>query len=127
MVSHLEPEGQQELLDEWVREYGHYEAHVRCASATGDRVIRFLVITEPEWMRLEGDAMVLETPDPNGRLFERAGAVMRRKAYGEPITLAEVLTGWPPPPLDRSRDYARQLMYPEIPSVRDLNPGSGDE
>ncbi|MER6947419.1 hypothetical protein ABT294_25635 [Nonomuraea sp. NPDC000554] len=128
MVSYPEPEAQQELLDSWVREYGQYETHVRGASPTGrwhaDRVIRFLVITEPEWMRLEGDALVLETSDSNGRLFERAGSVMRRKPHGEPITLAEVLTGWPPPPLDRSRDYAKRLMYPGLPSVRDLHPGS---
>jgi hypothetical protein len=93
VVSYPEPENQQEVIDSWVHEYGEYESHVKAAVFGPERdkqVVRFLVIIIPD------EPLTLETPDPNGRLFERASAVKRSKPYGERVTLREMLTGWPP-------------------------------
>lgn len=92
----IDEAARRETLTSWVREHGHQQATVRTSAGK----IRYLVITDPDTMILEGDALTLEIDDPDGTLGETAGRAMsaahdraaaEKTSFG--VTLAELVNG----------------------------------
>lgn len=99
IVHHHEADDVQAQLDAWVAEYGRFEAVVRGVPGR----IRYLVVTDPERMVLEGQTLTLECSDPNGRLSQRADNALREahrlaswNDHPFKVTLAELINGVTP-------------------------------
>jgi hypothetical protein len=83
--------------DELVQRFGQYGAAVRGI----DTVVRYLVITDPATMVLEGDAVRVEVDDPDGALWAAAGQALdlnrRHRRIDETVadvTVAELVRGY---------------------------------
>lgn len=84
-----------ELLDQ----YGQYNAAIR--GIKGGAAVRYLVITDPATMVLEGDAVQVEVDDPDGVLWETASEALDRNnrhrtidPAAAPVTVAELVQGY---------------------------------
>lgn len=96
VVSHTVPPEWLEQRDTWLTAYGHLQAVVRAVGAGRDCRIRYLILKPNDVV--EGDAGVLEMPDPNTMLFQQsriamAKAGLRARRTGQPYacTFAEMV------------------------------------